>query len=104
VKFDFTTPATPNGYCGYSQIEVFGVPAAVISTTPTNITVQPDVNGLTLSWPGDHTGWRLQVQTNDLAQGLSTNWVDMTGATTTNQMSFPVNPSAGGVFYRLVYP
>jgi hypothetical protein len=24
VKFDFTTPATPNGWCGYSQIQVFG--------------------------------------------------------------------------------
>ena len=26
VKFDFTAPAPENGYCGYSEIQVFGVP------------------------------------------------------------------------------
>jgi alpha-L-rhamnosidase len=40
VKFDFTTPASENGYCGYAAITVFGtasIPPAVpasLSTTP----------------------------------------------------------------------
>jgi hypothetical protein len=57
-------------------------------------------NPLTLSWPADHTGWRLQMQTNL----LGTNWVDVPGATTTNLMTLPVNPANASVFYRLVYP
>src|SRR5665647_1091445 len=41
VKFDFSTPAPENGYCGYSQIELFGAPVQVLApaaTNPTNIT------------------------------------------------------------------
>lgn len=39
VKFDFTTPTTINGYCGYAEITVFGTPSippavpAVLSAT-----------------------------------------------------------------------
>ena len=104
LKFDFTSPPPENGYCGYSEIQVFGDPTFVTATNPTNITVQLTGNNLTLSWPGDHTGWRLQVQTNDLTVGLGTNWVDVIGATTTNQMSFSIDPASGSVFYRMVYP
>ncbi len=104
VKFDFTTPASENGYCGYSEIALFGMPTQVVATNPTNITVQVAGNNLTLSWPGDHTGWRLQVQTNSLVQGLGTNWFDVAGANATNQMSIPINSTDGSVFYRLSYP
>ena len=105
VKFDFTTPVSENGYCGYSEIGLFGAPTLVpVATNPTNITVQVVANLLKLSWPGDHTGWRLQVQTNDLNVGLGTNWSDVSGSAATNQMFFPINPAQGGVFYRLLYP
>ena len=101
VKFDFTTPASENGYCGYSEIALFGLPAQIVATNPTNITVQVTGNNLTLSWPADHIGWQLQVQTNDPAQGLGTNWWDVAGSTITNQISVPIDPVAGSVFYRL---
>jgi hypothetical protein len=73
-----------------------------MATTPTNITFQVMGNNLTLSWPGDHLGWRLQVQTNNLGQGLGTNWVDVANSTTTNQMTMPINPASGSVFYRMI--
>jgi hypothetical protein len=59
---------------------------------------------LTLNWPSDHTGWRLQMQTNDVAQGLNTNWTDVLGATTTNQLTIPLDSGNGSGFYRLVFP
>jgi hypothetical protein len=64
------------------------------------------VNGsnLDVSWPSSHTGWQLQVQTNALPTGLSTNWVAWPGSTTTNQVSVPVNVANPSVFLRLVYP
>jgi hypothetical protein len=104
VKFDFTTPVPENGYCGYSEIALFGIPTPVMATNPTNITVQVTANTLYLSWPSDHIGWRLQVQTNNLTQGFGTNWVDVAGATATNQMTIPINPANGSVFYRMVNP
>jgi hypothetical protein len=59
---------------------------------------------INLAWPTDHTGWRLQVQTNTLATGLGTNWFDVSGSTTTNSVSAPMDLMNGSVFYRLIYP
>jgi hypothetical protein len=57
-----------------------------------------------LTWPADRTGWHLQVQTNNMNQGLGTNWVDVAGSTITNQISIPIDSANGNVFYRLTYP
>ncbi|HXI69113.1 MAG TPA: fibronectin type III domain-containing protein [Verrucomicrobiae bacterium] len=104
VKFDFTNPAGENGYEGYSEIGLYGTPTPVPpSTNPTNITFQIAANILILNWPSDHIGWRLQVQTNDLTQGMGTSWFDVPGSTVTNEMFFPVNLINGSVFYRLAY-
>jgi hypothetical protein len=101
VKFDFTTPASENGYEGYSEIGLYGMPT--VATNPPNIAVQFTASSLTLAWPADHTGWQLQEQTNGPAQGLGTNWWSVAGSTITNQMSFPVNPTDGSVFFRLLF-
>lgn len=75
-----------------------------VATNPTNITSVLNGNQLTLSWPADHTGWRLQVQTNALSQGLGSNWVEIPNSTTTNLFTFPIDPTVGTVLYRLIYP
>ena len=59
---------------------------------------------LQISWPTDHTGWQLQSQTNNLTNGLGTNWVNVAGSTQTNQMTDPLNSANGSVFFRLVRP
>jgi autotransporter-associated beta strand protein len=59
---------------------------------------------LTLSWPANHTGWRLEVQTNSLATGLGMDWFTVTGSAATNQMALPIDALNGSVFFRLVYP
>lgn len=75
-----------------------------VATNPTNITALVSGNQYNLSWPASHTGWRLQAQTNNLNVGLSSNWATVPGSTTTNQISVPINPANGSVFFRLVYP
>ncbi len=59
---------------------------------------------LTLSWPADHIGWHLQVQTNSIIIGLSTNWFDIPSSITADHMTFPIDRSIGCVFYRLIHP
>ncbi len=79
------------------------VPSSV-ATNPTNITTSVSGTTLTLTWPADHTGWRLQVQTNSLSTGLSGNWSDVPGSTAVNTVNTTINPANGAVFYRMVYP
>jgi hypothetical protein len=76
----------------------------VLSTAPAAITNTLSASVLRLSWPADHIGWRLQVQTNANAVGLGTNWVEVPNSRLTNQMTFNINSGAGSVFYRLAYP
>jgi autotransporter-associated beta strand protein len=59
---------------------------------------------LTLSWPESQLGWVLQVQTNALTVGLSTNWVTVPGSELTNRVIIPVDRGSGSVFYRLTRP
>lgn len=77
---------------------------SAVNPTPTNLLFSVSGSSLTLAWPASHTGWRLQTQTNPVAEGLGTNWFDVPGATTTNSITFPLNPDDPAVFYRLIYP
>ncbi|HLP77608.1 MAG TPA: hypothetical protein VK327_11910, partial [Candidatus Paceibacterota bacterium] len=61
-------------------------------------------NQLQLSWPSDHTGWRLQAQTNSAGTGLGSNWVTIPGSADTNKSLVSIDPANPSVFFRLVYP
>ena len=74
-----------------------------IPTTGTNITWGVTNDNLSLSWPNNYTGWQLQAQTNNLSVGINTNWANVSGSTTTNRVTVPINLTNGSVFYRLIY-
>jgi hypothetical protein len=75
-----------------------------VATNPTNLSFTISSGSLTLSWPADHTGWRLEAQTNAPGSGLGTNWVTVSGSAGTNQVVIPVATTNGSVFFRLIYP
>jgi autotransporter-associated beta strand protein len=79
---------------------------SVASDTPAPITFTKTATQLQLSWPADHTGWRLQSQTNALSVGLKTTnlWFDVPGSALTNQITVPLVKTNPTVFYRLIYP
>ena len=105
VKFDFSISTFENGYCGYSEITLFGMATPLpVATNPTNIMVQFTDGSLKLGWPANHISWCLQVQTNNVAVGLSKNWFDVAGTNSTNQYTIPISQAIGGVFYRLIFP
>lgn len=57
-------------------------------------------NQLTLSWP-TNLGWILQAQTNSV---VGTNWVNVAGSASTNQITIPISTNVGSVYYRLINP
>jgi autotransporter-associated beta strand protein len=103
------SPAKPGpGLIWINNLAVDGsIGVQSVSLNPTPITVSVSGSTMTLSWPADHLGWRLQVQTNALSVGLTNNanaWATVPGST--NALSYTaqivtMNPT---VFYRLVYP
>jgi methionine-rich copper-binding protein CopC len=56
---------------------------------------------LSLSWPGSHLGYRLQMKTNGLDSGA---WIDVPGSASITSTNLPIDPNLPSIFYRLVYP
>lgn len=75
-----------------------------VSTTPTALSFTSNSGQIQLSWPVDHTGWRLEAQTNSLNSGLGTNWTTVPNSAGTNALVWPVNVTTGSLFFRLSYP
>ncbi len=97
VYYNGTDPTFLTG-TGYIQVQ------PLVSLVPTNITTTVSGSTLTLSWPADHLGWHLQIQTNSLADGFGTNWVTLPGSDTVTSTNMTIDPANGSVFYRMVYP
>ena len=101
VYYYVVTAATVGGVSTNSaQVRATPLP----SNQPTNLLMQAVGNQLQLAWPQSHLGWRLQIQTNDLTRGFSTNWATVANSTNINSTNLLVNPTNGAVFLRLVYP
>jgi autotransporter-associated beta strand protein len=88
---------------------VAGPVAATVNTNAFTLTNSYLNGSLSLAWPLNHTGYRLQAQTNTLGTGLGTNWVTVSNVNSvipsqTNRVSIPVNPASPAVFFRLIYP
>jgi autotransporter-associated beta strand protein len=91
-------------YVGGETASAAEVSAIPVSLAPVTLTSLLNGSQMQLSWPGDHTGWQLQAQTNASGQGLTTNWTTIAGSMNTNQFSIPVIATNGSVFFRLVSP
>jgi fibronectin type 3 domain-containing protein len=78
--------------------------AQTVSITPPQLVSVAGSGQMQLSWPMDHLGWRLEMRTNSLNAGLGANWVTIVNSVMTNQVSVPINPANGSVFFRLSYP
>ena len=113
----FTNTALTNGTTYYYVIaaanlngdSVNSAPAGAtpISTSPVSVATSLAGGLLNLSWPADHIGWRLLMQTNNFAGGISANtndWATVPGSAQTNLLLVPLDAALPAVFYKLVYP
>jgi autotransporter-associated beta strand protein len=103
--FAAITPASPGaGLAWNTNTLAMDGTLRVVSTSPVTIARTRAGSLVTFSWPPDHTGWRLQVETNSQFVGLGTNWLTVPNSGTTNRIDFTLDPAAPCVFYRLVHP
>jgi len=89
------------------DVHAGGIDGAPVSARPAATTVPQLTFGtsggqINLGWPIDHTGWRLQVQTNSIGSALGADWITVPGSDATNQIFAPITNSQA--FFRLVYP
>lgn len=81
-----------------NSLPVVGRPVSL--ATP-QMAITSSTSQIEIDWPFEHTGWRLQTQTNS----LGTNWVTVMGSANTNTVMIPIGGAAPiSVFFRLVYP
>jgi len=97
------------GYSDYGNVGNYTLtlylPTAItVSTYPTNLTAVRSGDGLQLSWPASHIGWRLERRNVELDTGLLGNWISVEGATTTNRLHLPLGKQPEAVLFRLAYP
>jgi autotransporter-associated beta strand protein len=107
VQLPATDPTGGTNYVWQNRLAVNGTitltnGGIVIPSTPPPITFAVSGNTLTLSWPGSYLGYILQVQTNTLQVGLSTNWVDVPNSASVTSTNMVINRANGTVFYRLI--
>lgn len=101
-----TLPTLTGNLIWTNRLAVDGTLAVVspVNPAPTNLWFSAVDGQIQFSWPDDHTGWRLEMQTNSANTGLGTNWVNVAGSDQTNQVSLPVYAGPGVIFYRMAYP
>ena len=69
-------------------------------TTPPTIAINNSQTAITLSWPTAYTSFTLRGQTNPVTIGLRNNWGPVSGVVG-NQVTIPINPANGCVFFQL---
>ena len=94
-------PPLPADLAWTNQLAMDGSVAIVIAAPPTLAWQKTPTNTLALSWPSYQTNYQLQSQTNPLIRGLNTNWVAVTGATS-SPVILPLVRTNPAVFFRLV--
>jgi polygalacturonase len=102
VNYFYVVSALGSG--GESSNSLQASAAPVPSNQPTNLVMKVSGAQFQLSWPQDHLGWRLLIQTNSLTNGLGANWVTVPNSTNVNTTNLVIDPANGAAFFRMAYP
>ena len=98
----FTKIESP-GYTFADHVAVDGtieVTAVTTPTTPTSVGFSVSGKTLSVNWPANYLGWRLEVQTN----GVAGAWFTVPGSQGGTNVDIQIDAGQPSVFYRLVYP
>jgi len=93
-----------DSYCNIAEMAFYAASSAptIVATNPPTMAYALGSGELTLSWPPEHKGWQLQVQTNGLNPD---GWYTVYGSSATNLVELLLNYDVpGSTFYRLATP
>jgi hypothetical protein len=79
VKFDFTSPPSENGYCGYAQIAVFGTANSTVLAAPTGLAETAGNGQVSLSWTASSGATSYNVKYSMVNDGPYTTVTNVTG-------------------------
>jgi len=98
----FASITYPAGYTFTNKLAIDGTIQVLTApvTTPPVLTYEIDGSNWVFNWTG--SGFKLQVQTNTLAVGISDNWADVLGGNTSGVSVPGPNTANPAVFYRLI--
>jgi alpha-L-rhamnosidase len=104
VRFDFTSPAPENGYCGYSEINLFGEPTGVppVANLPTSSHPSPITAGTIVTVSASVSGvppFLYQWQTDNGSSGAF--YSDLAGATNASYLLNTTNFGNFALSYRV---
>jgi hypothetical protein len=102
VKFDFTSPVSENGYCGYAAITVFGTPGIAPAVSAAMSATFLTANSLVMNLGNLVAGRSYELQsTTNLTSAV---WITETNFVATTQAVAVTNQIVGAVekFYRMV--
>lgn len=95
---------TPVSVAGIGPLTLINTTFTTNSTT-SEVTTNRSTNVVfSMSWPEDHLGYRLELQTNTLQVGISTNWATWPNSWQVTQTNIPFVVTNPAVFFRLVHP
>lgn len=77
---------------------VAGPAVSTVATNSTNMVFSISGTNINISWPADHLGWYLQMNTNSLA---SNSWVDVVGSNAGTNSVVPIDPAKSKAFFRM---
>lgn len=100
TMFYYMVSAVNSGGEGPNSSQVSALP---VSLSPPQLVSGVSGGQIQISWPADHLGWTLQVQTNDLSVGLGTNWISIPDSATNTQFAAPLTRENPSLFYRLIH-
>ena len=95
-----TSNRTDTALIGGTNVTASFTPSTPSPAGLTNAII--NVNQLVLDWPAGQ-GWTLQIQTNDLNSGFSTNWSTVALPASAPPYTNTISPANPSVFYRLKY-
>ena len=93
-------PATPQGT---QWLLTNGILTVVTASPPPQLSIYVTNGLLQCAWSVAESGWVLQIQTNTLMLGLSTNWWTVADSHLTNRFSVSMDARNPAVFYRLAW-
>ena len=97
VRVTVTGVSPSGGWAGFYEFNLY---SGLSILPPVSVLPANGGEAISLSWPVNFVGCRLQTQTNS----LGTNWVTVPDSANVSQFTLPISTSGKSALFRLIWP